>query len=342
MRVISLFSGAGGMDLGFERAGHHIVWANDMWADAVATYRHNLGEHIHLGSLEEVSPVPVGDVVIGGFPCQGFSVANRKRHVGDQRNRLYLEFLRIVREKRPLYFVAENVKGLLSLAGGSVLHMILRDFAELGYMVSHCLLNAADYGVPQRRERVFIVGYLKGVCGLRAFPPSATHAPLDRASSVRLKPWIGVGEALAGLPEPSPDCGVPNHQRSSQYKLRFNGHLGHRVVSPQFPAPTITARGDDRGGVVVIHHPTNERRITPREAATIQGFPSDFAFSGCNTSAYRQIANAVPPPLAQAVAGCLPRSREEALSLANRSSRSVGLASDRVSCSDQLVLPVLE
>jgi DNA (cytosine-5)-methyltransferase 1 len=301
MRVLSLFCGAGGMDLGFTRAGHEIVWANDVWDDAVATYRRNFHHHVEEAPIETISPVPNAEIVIGGFPCQGFSVANWQRSTDDRRNGLYLELLRIIAEKQPLYFVAENVKGLLSLAGGRVFSRILQDFSELGYEVLHALLNAADYGVPQRRHRVFIVGTRIGL-PRPSFPPVRSHAPADVAARLNLQPWIGVGAALADLPKPGSDPSVPNHDDFSAYKLRFNGHLGHRHVDPQQPAPTITARGDDRGGVVVIHHPSNLRRISPREAAAIQSFPRDFVFEGSRTSVYRQVANAVPPLLAQRVA----------------------------------------
>jgi DNA (cytosine-5)-methyltransferase 1 len=313
MKVISLFSGAGGMDLGFLRAGHSIVWANDTYADAVASYRNNIGAHIHEGAIECVSPVPHGDIVIGGFPCQGFSVANRTRRASDSRNTLYLELLRVLKEKRPLYFVAENVKGIYSLDRGAVFRMILNDLRDAGYGVQHAVLNAADYGVPQRRERVFIVGYLLGTARPPEFPPRRTHANPSMAKALGLPPWVGVGEALRALPAPGPNNAIANHDDWSAYKLRFNGHLGHRRVNPALPAPTLTARGDEKGGVVVIHHPSNKRRISPREAATIQGFPTDFVFSGTRTSVYRQVANAVCPPVAQALAVGIPLNREDAL-----------------------------
>ncbi|MGD9711111.1 MAG: DNA cytosine methyltransferase [Thermomicrobiales bacterium] len=309
MRVISLFSGAGGMDLGFTQAGHDIVWANDIFADAVESYRRNLGDRIHLGSIEDCSPDVSADIVIGGFPCQGFSVANWNRNSADSRNQLYRQMLRVIKEVRPIFFVAENVKGILNLEGGRIFRLILREMRELGYEVRYALLNAADFGVPQRRHRVFIVGKLEGSSATWSFPPHPTHSRPELSQLLGLKPWVSVGEALAQLPEPGGSNGLANHEYASRYKLRFNGHLGHRVVDATRPAPTITARGDDRGGVVVIHHPSNERRITPREAATIQGFPLDFEFVGTNTSVYRQVANAVPPPLARAVAECLTPTR---------------------------------
>jgi DNA (cytosine-5)-methyltransferase 1 len=304
VKVVSLFSGAGGLDFGFAQAGHTIVWAVDNWKDAVETYRMNLGNHIIEANIEDVSTkgIPDADIVIGGFPCQGFSVANTKRHTSDRRNKLYLEFIRVLRDKKPPFFLAENVKGILSLGGGSVFKLILSDFKKIGYGVQYCVLNAADYGVPQNRERVFLLGKRQGILAYVDFPPKRTHAREGGSGdNNRLKPWVTVGEALAGLPDPDQANGLKNHQ-SSKYKLTFTGYLGHREVNPNRPSPTITARGDHRGGVVVLPHPSNQRRITPREAAIIQSFPIDFKFYGSKTSVYRQVANAVPPLLAKALA----------------------------------------
>lgn len=306
MKVVSLFSGAGGLDLGFVKAGHRIVWANDLYADAVATYRRNLGRHIVCEDITKVSSssIPDCDIVIGGFPCQGFSVANTKRHVGDKRNVLYRELLRVITDKKPAFFLAENVKGLLHFDGGRAFEQILRDFAAVGYRVSHRLFNAADFGVPQRRERVIIVGTRNDIRYDFTFP-AATHA---KGGSGGLRPWVGVGKALASYPDPDLPNDIPNHAYS-KYKLNFNGYLGHRPLDPNGPAPTVTARGDDRGGVVILPHPNGQRRMTGRELATVQGFPPDYAFEGNLSSVYRQIGNAVPPLLAQAIAAQFPRRR---------------------------------
>lgn len=304
MRVVSLFSGAGGFDLGFLEAGFQIVWANDVDADAVETYRLNIGDHITTTDIREVdaASIPECDVIIGGFPCQGFSVANWGRDQNDRRNLLYREMVRLIADKKPILFLAENVRGLLSIAGGEAIRAITEDFESAGYRVKRALLNAADYGVPQKRHRVFLLGIRRDIQLDIAFPPEPTHS--DPALRLLDKsPWVTVGEALAFLPDPQSDIGTafPNHTYS-RYKLRFNGYLGHRFVDPNSPAPTVTARGDDRGGVVVIHHPSNERRMTARELATVQGFPPHFVFCGPRSSAYRQIANAVPPKLAEAIA----------------------------------------
>lgn len=307
MRIISLFSGAGGLDLGFIRAGHEIVWANDNFPDAVATYRHNIGNHITCADIETIPSIvmPDCDAVIGGFPCQGFSVANWNRTSGDERNRLYLEMLRVVRDKKPSYFLAENVKGLLSMEKGAVLRLIIADFEKAGYHVSCALTNSADFGVPQTRQRIFLAGTRHGVEPRVYMPPFPTHYDPQKGSSLLLEPWVSVGEAFQGIGEPEEATDLLNHT-CSNYKVTFTGYLGHRPIDPKKPAPTVTARGDYRGGVVVLPHPRGHRRMTVSELALVQSFPKDFFFCGSQTCGYRQIGNAVPPLLAEAVARCFP------------------------------------
>ena len=302
MKIVSLFSGAGGLDLGLQLAGHNLLWANDIFLDAVATYRANVGDHIDARDICSVptSEIPDCDAVVGGFPCQGFSVANWGRTTDDPRNQLFRAMVRVVQDKQPRYFVAENVKGLLSMGGGQTLRDIELAFSSAGYRVRHALVNAADYGVPQLRKRLLIMGVRIDLPDVDNFPPAPTHAEPERALLLGRQPWTSVGEALRHLPEPETSQQIPNHQ-NSLYKLTFNGHLGHRFIEPSLPAPTVTARGDDRGGVVVLHHPGNHRRMTARELAAVQSFPDTFVFSGTKTSAYRQIANAVPPLLGMAI-----------------------------------------
>ena len=175
LKIISLFAGAGGMDLGFKNAGYDIMWANDFDPDSVKTYKRNFGDHIVLGDIEKIrsNVMPDNpDVVIGGFPCQGFSIANLGRSVDDSRNKLYKQMLRVIRAKKPKYFVAENVAGILTLGKGSVMQKIINDFKSIGYKVDYKLLNAADYGVPQARKRVFIIG---NRLGLENPYPKQTH-----------------------------------------------------------------------------------------------------------------------------------------------------------------------
>jgi len=164
--VISLFSGCGGMDLGFKNAGFNIIWANDFYKDAVNTYKKNIGNHIVLGDITDIpsNEIPDNpDVLLGGFPCQGFSVANTNRDPNDDRNFLYREMVRIIKDKKPKFFVGENVKGILSIEDGKFIKKIIGDFALLGYKVEYKLLNTVNYGIPQTRERVIIIGNRIGV-----------------------------------------------------------------------------------------------------------------------------------------------------------------------------------
>lgn len=299
MNVVSLFSGAGGLDYGFIMAGHNILWANDLYEDAVETYRKNIGNHIVCKdiSLIDSNDIPDCDIVIGGFPCQGFSVANTKRHVKDTRNTLYKQLIRVIDAKKPAFFLAENVKGILSLGKGKVIQDIINDFQSIGYKVKYKLLNAADYGVPQTRMRVIIVGVRRDVDFDYQYP-EPTHS---QYGSLITAQWISVGEIMAEIPNPDLPNDLPNHQYS-KYKLDFNGYIGHRPLDPFKPAPTVTGRGDDKGGVVILPHPNGLRRMSGRELAAVQSFPLDYEFCGPLSSVYRQIGNAVPPLLAYAVA----------------------------------------
>ena len=204
--VVSLFAGAGGMDLGFQKAGFEIIWANDFDKDSVDTYKKNFGSHIVLGDIKNIpsSDIPDNpDVVIGGFPCQGFSINNKKRSMDDERNHLYKEMLRIIKDKKPKYFVAENVKGILSLEKGEVIKLIVNDFKKIGYDVDYKLLTASDYGVPQNRQRVFIIGnrinkdnpYPK----ITHFNPNLKKNQQINLLNNDLKPYVTAKEALEHL-----------------------------------------------------------------------------------------------------------------------------------------------
>ena len=156
--VISLFAGAGGMDLGFKKAGYEIIWANELDEIFASTYRKNIGDHVKVGDIKDIPNKDIpnkADIVIGGFPCQGFSIANvNRKQVGmkDERNHLYKEMLRVIKHVKPKYFVAENVKGILNIEGGTVMdNIIMPDFRKLGYDTEYRLLNAAHFGVPQQR-----------------------------------------------------------------------------------------------------------------------------------------------------------------------------------------------
>ena len=197
--VVGLFSGCGGLDLGFKQAGFDILWANDFDQDSVKTYRENIGDHIVLGDITKIpnKDIPSGfDVLLGGFPCQGFSVANIKRSMKDERNFLYLEMLRVIKNKKPKFFVAENVKGLLSMEKGAVIDMIVKDFEKIGYKVDYRLLTASDYGVPQHRQRVFIIG---NRIGKQNTFPKITHGLKNDLFNPKLEPYVSTKEAIGHL-----------------------------------------------------------------------------------------------------------------------------------------------
>lgn len=299
--VVSLFSGAGGLDLGFKQVGFRLVWANDIDSDCVLTYKKNIGDEVVCGDVSEfeASVIPDCDVMIGGFPCQGFSVANTKRSVLDKRNTMYLQYVRILKAKRPKVFLAENVKGILTLGNGLIIKAIIKDFSDAGYDVKYKLINAADYGVPQTRERVIIVGVRKDLNCKYKFP-EPTH---DKEGRNGRLPWISVKQALEGIPDPDgPEAdSVPNNEYS-KYKVTVKNFTGHRMTDSEKPSPTILARGNGGGGVCAIPHYNGIRRLSVRESATIQCFPINFVFVGARGSTYRQVGNAVPVLLSRSIA----------------------------------------
>lgn len=203
--VVSMFSGAGGMDLGFINAGFDVVWANDFMSEAVESYTQNIGDHIVYGDITRIASDNIPDdidVLIGGFPCQGFSIANSRRSLTDKRNYLYKEMLRVVADKQPKFFVAENVKGILSMDNGKVFEMIKSDFENLrdkdgnslGYKVDAQILNSAEFGIPQYRERVIFIGNRLGVENPYPIGTHYTKTPVDG-----LKPPLTTEQAIGFL-----------------------------------------------------------------------------------------------------------------------------------------------
>ena len=323
MKIISLFAGAGGMDLGFIKAGHKIIWANDNDKDCVESYKKYFvkkfklsPDHIICGDIKliDTEDIPYGDIVIGGFPCQGFSIANPYRHTKDGRNELYLELLRVIKAKKPKYFVAENVQGLCSIGGyesksdkqkgeGRILKLILKDFKKAGYKVVWKVLDAANFGVPQHRRRIIILGTRKDLL-LTIKHPNPTYTNKFE-NLLKLPLYKNLGEAIGDLPEPGINNSFYNHI-GTKHVVKINGYIGNRKTDPNKPSPTIVGRGGGTGGPVIIPHPNGKRRLTVRETARLQCFPDDFEFLGSVSSCYRQIGNAVPWPLAYNIAKMIP------------------------------------
>ena len=196
-KVVSLFSGGGGLDLGFKQAGYDIIWAIDNEKNAVETYKKNIGNHIILGDINKIdlNEIPNGDIVIGGPPCQSFSLVG-KRNVEDARGQLVWRYLKIINKIKPKAFVFENVTGILSAknsAGEKILDLLKNEFRKIGYVINTKVLNAADYGVPQRRKRVIIVGLMNDSFEF----PSPTH---NEDGTNGLKKYVSVEDALEDLP----------------------------------------------------------------------------------------------------------------------------------------------
>lgn len=309
MRIISLFSGAGGLDLGLIRAGNEVIWANDIDKDAVETYKENIGKHIVCDDIKniKIEDIPNADVVVGGFPCQGFSQANLLRTVDDDRNLLYKFFYSTIKIKQPRYFIAENVKGILSLGKGEVIRKIVADFEAAGYITTVNLVNMANYGVPQTRQRVIIIGQRKDISKemLFHFPQ-----PTNSKDGKELPKWVSIKEAIDHFPDPDKENDVINHIYSA-YKVEYRNFTGHRKTDPDKPSPTILARGNGKGGVCAIPHYNGKRRLSIRESASVQTFPEEFHFHGTMNSCYRQIGNAVPVRFAELLGKELKRLESE-------------------------------
>lgn len=298
--VVSLFSGAGGMDLGF-RGGFavfnqyypshpfRVIWANDISPAACATYRRNLGDVVRCGdvwTLMDTLP-PDADVLIGGFPCQDLSVNGKGAGLKGERSSLYKAMVEAVRRVRPRLFVAENVKGLLMRRNAEALAQIVADFESLGYRVSYSLYQAADYGVPQMRERVFVVGTSHG--------EGEFVSPLVRKRAE----WMTAQEAIGDL-EDKPADAIPNHVWS---RANPSPEQGSRRLDPHKPGYTIRA---ECHGNIQFHYAL-PRRISMREAARLQSFPDDFVFEAKLRETERLVGNAVPPILAWHIADAVRR-----------------------------------
>ena len=296
MKVISLFSGCGGIDLGFIKAGAKIIWANDIDSDAVKTYKKNIGEHIICKDIYEVKVNEIpneADLIVGGFPCLGFTVAKGKnKNINDNINFLYKEYVRILKAKMTKYFLIENVPGMKSgKEFNNFFENMIKEFEEVGYRVKYKTLLASDYGVPQNRKRIIIIGTRNDINVEPNFP-TPTHS---KDNNLILKPYVTLKDAISDLPE-NYDDNIPNHT-GSKHKVKINGYIGNRQLDWNKPSPTITGRGSRSGGAVIHPHPNNKRRLSVRECARLQSFPDDFTFSGSNSAAFAHIGNAVPPIL---------------------------------------------
>jgi len=301
--VVDLFAGAGGMSLGFQQAGYRIKSAVEIVEIACATHERNFpNTTVFCGDVADFRSQldPNSEkthLVIGGPPCQGFSVAG-KRDPNDPRNRLFEEFVRVVRDLQPDYFVMENVPGILTMSGGRVRDAILEAFEEIGYPgVSIAILEAADYGVPQFRSRAIFIGNRHGW-------PNPFPAPVLSPSGYR-----SIETALEGLPEweTIPELNHEWTKHSKKFEERISKVLPGGSLYETFSdaykrqysgVPSMTIK-ENHGGTHI--HPHLNRCISAREMARLQSFPDSFIFEGTMKKAMWQIGNAVPPKLAESV-----------------------------------------
>lgn len=315
MKIASFFAGAGGLDHGFENAGFDVVWANEYDKAIWATYSHNFPKtKLDKRSIVEVEPedIPNCDGMIGGPPCQSWSEAGMLRGIEDKRGQLFFEYIRLLEAKRPLFFLAENVSGIVFNRHTEAFNNILNMFSNIGYNVSYHLLNSNDYGVPQDRERVIIVGYLAQY-GKHFVPPKiqTPHPTLKDAI------WDLRQNVVKALDKNkhNPKSKFPNHEYfhgsfSSIYMSRnrvrpwnrpsFTIQAGgrHAPLHPQ--APEMISVGKD---VREFVPGKKYRRLSVRECARIQTFPDEHLFIyDYVADGYKMIGNAVPVNFATALA----------------------------------------
>ncbi|MFE0301560.1 DNA cytosine methyltransferase [Priestia megaterium] len=322
-KVLSMFSGCGGMDLGFHQNGYEIVWANDINEDACETYRHNIGDIRNENVSElEIPDIKDLDVLLSGFPCQSFSNAGNRKGVKEQRGILYKETLKFIEKLRPKIVMMENVRGLLSIKteDGYLITEICNELSQLNYEVHFKLVNASDYGVPQNRLRVIIIALnKKEKLGSFRFPEPLSGMDLSLKNTIldipentpnqdqllKLNPqaiYLGSFVPEGGSWKSIPYEVLPERLkkiRDDMAKYRWPNF--YRRYHRDEIAGTVTAafKPENAG----VWHPIEDRVLSAREIARIQSFPDDFVFKGKSVKAiYEMIGNAVPPKLSYAFA----------------------------------------
>lgn len=293
----SLFCGAGGLDMGFDHAGFRTIWANDFDADACKTHQNWSKANVVCGDISKVdySAIPVSDVMLGGFPCQGFSLSG-PRKIDDSRNVLYKHYVKLVRQNKPMAFIGENVKGLLTMGGGQIIEAIVADFSECGYDVFYKLVNAKNFGVPQDRERVIIVGFRKDL-KVNNFELPETNGDI-----------MTLRDAIGNMPEAKSDevCNAPYSSRYMSRNRKRDWDDVAYTVPAMAKQVTLWPGSPDMEKIDKDHWKFGDngitRRLSWREVAAIQTFPTNLEFCGDLTSIYKQIGNAVPVKLAEFVA----------------------------------------
>lgn len=302
IRVASLFCGCGGTDVGvlgdfiyqnkhYESNGMEIVYANDIDSNACSIFKKNFGLEPDNRDIRTVKSeeLPDFDVLTGGFPCQSFSIIAQnpiRLGIKDERGMLFFEMCRILREKKPKCFIAENVKGILTANKRSAFPLIIKEFEDSGYDVTYAVLNSANYGVPQKRERVIIVGFRKDLEVKFAFPAKIIEAeidyvPLATALEHRVEEkYYFSDRAVAGMLKNRASMNKGRAQDITKPCNTVGAHLAKVSLNSTDP---------------VLFENCRYRRFTPREVARIQSFPESFELLGSETAQYRALGNAIPP-----------------------------------------------
>lgn len=296
--ITSLFSGCGGLDLGFHggfkflqknyaRLKFDTIYANDIDKKACITFQKNFHKNIVCSDINslDITTLKKSDVVIGGFPCQDFSHAGKRLGFDSKRGTLYKSMCNVINQIKPKVFLAENVKGLLTINNGNAIKTIIKDFGNLGYNITYKLLKVSDFEVPQKRERVIIIGTRKDIL------------PKFNFDKIKHKKAGNVYNAINDISNYDEGF-IENHKWS---KAKMNKGQGNSVIDKNDFAPTMRA---EHHGNIEFHYDGN-RRLSAREAARIQSFPDDFIFYPSTSSAYKQIGNAVPPVFAWHIASAI-------------------------------------
>lgn len=333
IKVVSLFSGCGGMDLGFvggfsflgkryDRNPFTIIFANDIFNQAADMYEANFNMKVERKDISKIDvekdlPKENVDIVLGGFPCQTFSYAGKRKGLSDPRGQLYLQMIRVIDRYQPKMFVAENVDGIRNSRTDSngqnvdvsALETILDDFDSHGYNVQYHVLLAADYGVPQMRRRVIIMGIRKDLGDIcDEYYPLKNY---DETGEETGRKWLSAKDGIDDLWGKINKTSIPNHTFRDVSKAKFypgRKMQGNNKIDANRPAPTIRA---EHHGNIEAHYRTllddpddmkGWRRLSVRECARLQSFPDTYNFTASASSAYRAIGNAVPPVLAWNIA----------------------------------------
>lgn len=305
LKVASLFCGCGGSDLGllggFTYLGRHyprlpfdIAYAVDFDKYAVDTYNRNFSTPAVCADVSDIdfSLLPHIDVLVGGFPCQSFSTVNPTKDTNDERANLYKQIVRFLQVKKPKYFICENVKGLLTLQKGAIISKIVSEFEQVGYSVHFKLMKAVEFGIPQRRERVFIIGVRKDLKDTYSYPSPIysveNYVPLsaviERIDIPEQKYYFSE-RAVQGMKNARNNMKRGLWQDLNGPCLTITSHLAKTSINSRDP--------------LLLVNPSTElyRRFTPREAARIQSFPENFILNPSESKSYKQIGNAIPPVL---------------------------------------------